>query len=139
MSIFNDQKHSVFSDYLAGFIMVLISALFVWFIFFSFESQHVYTELTHWNYAYAIGGSLSVAFQLIFLISGGWQRPIYTVFDRWNEFFQDIGISIKYALGSLLTHYFQNGIVLLVYIFILLSTVNMSVHGILYLIELYGL
>ena len=139
MANLSNQKHSLLNDYLTGVLMVLISALFVWFIFFSFETRHVYSEVIHKNYAYAIGGILSVAFQIIFLISGGWERPIYTVIDRWSEFIQDIGISFKYAIGSLLKHYFQNGIVLLLYIFILLSTINMSVHGVLFLIELYGM
>ena len=135
----NNQKNSLKNDYIAGFIVILLSIFFVWFVYFVVKIFASYSETVCWNYGFSIGGTLAIGFQIIFLMSGGWEKPINIVVERWKDFFSDLSISIKFAFSSLFENYKSQGIVLLFYIFIMLCTINMCIHGFSYLITLYGI
>ena len=132
-------KKTLLNEYFAVLLVVGISILFVCFTFLIFDNLIDYREIVNWNYAYSIGGTLALGYQIIFLISGGWSRSFYIFLERWKDFFDDIKISFKFAITSFFENIFNNGVVFLLYLFVLLSTLNMCVHGFQYLITLYGL
>jgi hypothetical protein len=133
------QKYSIINDYIALFFVLGISMFFVYLMFIIFDSMAKYDEVVNWNYAYSLGGILAFCFQLIYLISGGWSRGINIFIERWTEFFGDMRISFKFAVSSLFENFISNGITFFLYLFLLMSTLNMCVHGCQYLISLYGL
>ena len=134
-----NNENSVSNDYLAGVALIFISAIFVFMVFGFFQLFGQYKTYDNWQYGFSIGGTLAVAFQLGFYLVGGLRRPIGAVTKRWKDFFDDLKISVKFAFEGLFESFRVDGVVLLWYILILLSTINMSVHGFKYLFALYGM
>lgn len=132
-----NKENSLAKDYLAGILLILVNAVFVYIIFWFFSRADLYDEYTNWNYGFSIGGTLGCAFQIIFYISGGLTKPFWAFVRRWKDFFDDLKISFKFAISSLFESFIRDGVVFLWYILILLCTINMSAHGFLYFIELY--
>lgn len=139
MNEHSNKKKSLKNDYFSVILVIFFSAIFVLLVFTILQSTTQYTEIVNWNHAFSIGGTLAIGYQVIFLISGGWERPINIFLERWKDFLADIKISFKFAVISLFDNLKNNGVVFLLYVFILLNTINMCVHGFSYLIELYNL
>lgn len=134
-----NKENSLKNDYFGGIVLIIISAIFVCVVYLIFNTCSPYGTKICWEYGFSIGGTLAIAFQIIFYIAGGLKRPIDAVIKRWKNFFSDLQISFKFAIEGVLDSFKDDGIVLLWYLLIMLCTINMCVHGFSYLIAFYGL
>ena len=130
-------EHSVTKDYVVGFILIFISAFFVFLVFAIFNLFSSYPTEDNWNYGFGFGGAFACLFQISFYIAGGMERPLNALLERWTEFFSDIQISFGFAVSGFFDKIKEEGSVFLWYILILLCTIIISVYGFSNLIEAY--
>lgn len=135
----NGKTYSAKNDYIACLIVILTSAFWICIVYIVFSKAARYSNIVNWNYGFSIGGIVAFLTQVAFIISGGLKNSFNIVKARWSDFFSDLSFSIKFAFKSLFDSFVGNGIAFLCYILVLLSTLNLTIHGFLYLIDLYGM
>ena len=135
----NGKTYSAKNDYIACLIVILASAFLICGVYLVFSYIAQYSNTINWNYGFSIGGMVAFLIQLSFIISGGLNNSFNVFIARWSDFFSDVSFSFKFAFQSLFKSFIVNGIAFLCYILILLATLTLSIHGFLYLIDLYGI
>ena len=133
-----NEKSTCIKDFFAGFVFIFMISIFVLVFYFIFDKCTSYSKTTNWNYAFFIGGMVAVAYQIMIMLTGGWKNAFNVFVERWHDFFTDLKMSFWFAFKSLLSNYRDKGIVLVWYLLIFLCSLNMCIHGCLYLVELYG-
>lgn len=127
------------NDYIVCLIMILVDVFLVCGLYWIFGEVSHYTDIANWNYGFSFGGMVALGVQASYYVAGGLKNSFGVVALRWSDFFANLSISFKFAIISLFENFKEEGIAFVCYILVSLATLNVSIHGFMYFIELYGI
>lgn len=119
--------------------MILVDVFLVCVLYWIFSEVSDYTDIADWNYGFSFGGMAALGVQASYYVAGGLKNSFGVVALRWSDFFANLSISFKFAIISLFENFKEEGIAFVCYILVSLATLNVSIHGFMYFIELYGI
>lgn len=133
----NNNKISFFNDLATSILLFIGTILCILFFAALFSDKSTVGEAISLYYGYAFGCGLAALFTLSFIISGGLRNSFWVLIRRWVIFFQNLNISIGYAIREFFRNIFEEGVAFWCYIAVIIFQVYHCYIGFAKLIEIY--
>lgn len=133
----NNNKISFKNDFATAIILFIVTILFILFFAAIFKEKGTLGKEISLYYGFAFGCGLSALFTLCFIISGGLKNSFWVLIRRWTILFQNLNISIRYAIGDFFRNIFEEGIAFWCYLAVIFFQVYYCYIGFVKLIEIY--